>query len=100
MTERVMERETESGGWGQADGVFTSLFSCLSWKKAHELCLVFILWNYIRLNTSNRDVTVMLRWQYSLLICSQVGFFPNLVFGCVVSRNKEDNPRTRRENLL
>lgn len=37
---------------GQVDDVFTPLFSCLSriWRKAHELCLVFILWNYIRLN--------------------------------------------------
>lgn len=42
MTERVIESETESDG-GQADGVFMPLFLCLSWRKAHELCLVFIL---------------------------------------------------------
>ena len=42
MTERVIKSETESDG-GQADGVFTPLFLCLSWRKAHELCLVFIL---------------------------------------------------------
>lgn len=37
---------------GQADDVFTPLFSCLPhiWRKAHELCLVFVLWNHIRLN--------------------------------------------------
>lgn len=53
MTEQVMERERASlGDGGQADGVFTPLFSCLSWRKAHELCLVFILWNYRRQNTS------------------------------------------------
>lgn len=59
MTERVMEGETESGCWGQADGVFTPQLPCLSGKKVHELCLVFMLGNYMRQNESGKS-SVML----------------------------------------
>lgn len=38
--------------------MFTPAFSCHSGKKAHELCLVFILRNYTGLNTSNNDVVI------------------------------------------
>lgn len=49
--------------------MFTSLFSCPSWKKAQELCLVFILWNYIRPNTFDKDMVIIyslaIFWMYS-----------------------------------
>lgn len=55
MTERVTEGETESSCWGQADGVFTPQLLCLSGKKVHELCLVFMLGNYTKQNESDKS---------------------------------------------
>lgn len=60
MTERVMEGETESSCWGQADGVFTPQLLCLSGKKVHELCLVFMLGNYTKQNESDKSSVMAL----------------------------------------
>lgn len=53
MTEQVKER----GGRGWQMGVkqmvlCLCLFVCFSWRKAQELCLVFIPGNYMISNTS------------------------------------------------
>lgn len=60
MTERVTEGETESSCWGQADGVFTPQLLCLSGKKVHELCLVFMLGNYTKQNESDKSSVMAL----------------------------------------